>query len=298
MLISKETCAGIPLYYFHKAEIYPQLFYQASIQKEFSMPRTIKARAINEATRPSMWSGDVCPHVEMRHLNDRAIAAGRRLFIQGHPDLAKEVAAENDEQFLTQLGVLRRGKITNAGVLLFGKPESDAFLAPATARICLRRKNSSGKTEHLRFGCPLILSAQDVINCLPLESYDRPSLVEALTNAIAHQEYLEGHGIDITETDHDISIRNAGVFEVPPKAYALRLTQAVNCLRNPALVRLLIGLSSMSSVERGIAVSYLHHLDQGLPPPSYKTKNGFVKVTLHSANGLHRACTTVHQRNL
>ena len=83
-----------------------------------------KARMI--WTRGSDWSAEVCEQARLDDLDPNALVKAREQFVVKHPAQADEVKGWNDATFLNKARILRQGAVTNAALLLLGRPESSA----------------------------------------------------------------------------------------------------------------------------------------------------------------------------
>ncbi len=251
---------------------------------------------INRLCPPADWSGEPCPEASLDSLDAEALRVGREKFKAKHPTLAALVDAEDDLQFLARLRLVTHGKITNGAVILFGKDQSDALLRPAISRITWVLKDHLGVPKsYEHFDCPLMLTAEKAVNCIrilkvpylkegsmtpsELPQYDRWVLREALANAIAHQDYLQGHRITITEREDEVTFTNYGSFL--PGSIEEVLTHGVSedLVRNRALAHAMVHLQLMENVGSGIPKMFLSQRERLFPMPEFDFSNGTVNVT-------------------
>src|SRR5690625_4355466 len=81
------------------------------------------------------WSGQIIPDATIDDLDEEAIDFARKQYILKHPKLINEIQNWDNEKFLDKAKVTIKGKITHTSILLLGKPESEPYISPATARI-------------------------------------------------------------------------------------------------------------------------------------------------------------------
>ena len=130
------------------------------------------------------------------------------------------------ETFLARARLTRDGQITRAAILLVGKPESAHLLSPHPAQLTWRLEGEERAYEH--FGPPLLLTTSDLyrrirniqIRLLPEEAllpieqakYDHRVVLEALHNAIAHQDFTRNGRVVVTERPDRLVFENEGGF--------------------------------------------------------------------------------------
>ncbi|MBK5257136.1 MAG: hypothetical protein JJE39_13985 [Vicinamibacteria bacterium] len=129
--------------------------------------------------------------------------------------------------FLNKARLTVRGAVTNAAILLLGKPESATLLSPAVAKISWILKDADNRElDYEHFGPPFLLQVDRVLarirnliirtlprgTLFPLEitQYEPWVLREALNNAIAHQDYGLRGRINVVETPSSVLLTNVG----------------------------------------------------------------------------------------
>ena len=119
---------------------------------------------------------------------------------------------------LRKMGFLVHGHITNAAIVLLGRPESTVFLGGAAPRITWTLYASDGRVEtYEHFDPPFILQVDKVLGKIRNEryryfdsrvtlfptlanKYDPEVIRELLHNAIAHQDYRNSGKINVLNT--------------------------------------------------------------------------------------------------
>ena len=119
---------------------------------------------IRNQTPQDDWSVNVCEGATLADLDHRRSPLHGRNTGKAS-DLAEEVDEWDDSSFLARAHVCRRGKITNAALILLGKGEAVHLLSPAIAHITwvLRDQNEVG-IDYAHFGPPLILAVDRVFD--------------------------------------------------------------------------------------------------------------------------------------
>ena len=67
------------------------------------------------------WTGNTVPDADIRSFDPEAVRAIRATYISEHPENRDEISAMDDTTFLSHIGVLKRGKVTIASMILLGK---------------------------------------------------------------------------------------------------------------------------------------------------------------------------------
>ncbi len=205
---------------------------------------------------------------------------------------------ENPEQALQNLGLLSDGRLTNAGVLLFGKRPQRLF-PQAQVRIGIFRGTQILDSHDFqgtlweqlegamaRFRQVLKVSFEIKVEEATLEGLQRKevweypleALREALINALIHRDYTIPADIQIKIHEDRLEIWNAG--ELPP---FLRLDDLRgphrSVLRNPLIAQ---AFYFAGLIERwGTGTTRIIELcrRQGLPEPEFQHQQGGFLVT-------------------
>lgn len=200
--------------------------------------------------------------------------------------------------FLNRARITINGKITNAAILLLGKPESEHFISPAQARITWILKDRDGvEKDYEHFSCPIILSAQQVFqkirnnkyrymqegSLFPEEvlQYDPYSIREALNNCIAHQDYTMGGKINVVESeDGFLTFKNAGDFIPGSIENVIKSDAPESVYRNPFLVAAMVNLNMIDSVGSGIKRLFDIQRNRYFPLPEFDLTRHSVTLTI------------------
>ncbi|MFZ8846320.1 MAG: ATP-binding protein [Candidatus Hydrothermia bacterium] len=182
-------------------------------------------------------------------------------------------------------------KITNAGILLFGKEPQKRFIS-ATVRVG-RFKNSTHIVDTVVIEGNLFKQVEEVMNAIKKhlnvrfeikgvarqDVWDYPlgALREAVINALIHRDYLSPAEIQIKIYDDSIWIWNPG--KLPPQIKLEELKKEHSSYpRNPLIANAfyLAGFIERwgSGTERMVQLC----MEQGLPEPEYKEEFGGFSV--------------------
>jgi ATP-dependent DNA helicase RecG len=102
-----------------------------------------------------------------------------------------------------------------------------------------------------------------------VRKYDRASILEAIHNAIAHQDYKMNSRISVEEYKNKWVFINAGDFFVGnPLDYVLAHRSA-NSYRNDLLVKFMVNLGMIDTIGSGVQYMYQRQAENYLPLPDY-----------------------------
>ena len=181
--------------------------------------------------RPNLvkdWSSEVVPYATFDDLDDHAIQVAREGFIEKHSRRfsAAEVNGWDKKTFLDRARLTLNGCITRTTMLLVGKELSAHLLTPNPAEMLWKLEGEERASEV--FYPPFLLSTSDLYSrirnvqvrilpegmLLPREvpKYKDQSVLEALHNCIAHQDYTRNGRIVVTEYVDRLEFENLGAF--------------------------------------------------------------------------------------
>jgi ATP-dependent DNA helicase RecG len=211
------------------------------------------------------------------------------------------VDAPDGERLLTARGLAAGGKLTVAGLLLFGShPERE--IPSAQVRICrfrgTRREVGSQQNlaDDLRCEGPiphlLHQAAQRIREWQPTRRaltasgrFDDVGLVpddawlEGLVNAVVHRAYnIHGDHIHVNIYDDRIDIESPGRF--PGLADPTRPLEITRYARNPRIARVCTDLRITQELGEGIRRMFLEMRKSGLADPLYRQTPASVILTL------------------
>lgn len=219
--------------------------------------------------RQSDWSSQICQNAGIDDLDPDAIKKARDQFTIKSPGQAERLASWDDITFLNKARLCVKGKITNAAIILLGKPESAVLIAPAVVKISWILKDAQNKElDYEHFGPPFILQVDRILDrvrnltlrTLPsgtlfpkeLSQYDPWVLREALHNSIAHQDYRLKGRINFVETPDHILISNVGSFLPGDVEKVIRQDAPSEIYRNPFLSEAMVQLNMIDTQGDGI----------------------------------------------
>lgn len=259
-----------------------------------------KLDEIRAQTLATDWTAVVVPSATIDHLDPAAIARARQGFTERYsPRIrAEDVAAWDDATFLARARLTRDGGITRAALLLLGADTSTHLLSPHPAQLTWKLVGQESAYRHFRL--PFLLNATELasqirnvqIRLLPpneliyreISKYDERSILEALYNCIAHQDYTKDSRVIVTEyVDQLVFVSVGEFFDGEPVDYALD-ERTPRKYRNPFLVEAMTELNLIDHMGYGIHRMVQDQVRRFLPLPDYDlSEPGEVKLTISGA---------------
>lgn len=247
------------------------------------------------------WSSKIIDKATISDLDPDALKLAREKFKEKSTKASfyQEIDHWDDVVFLNKAKITIGGKITNTAIILLGKEESSHFLLPAVAEITWKLETEEKAYEH--FGIPLLLNTTDVLQHIrnlkykffpdnellstTVNKYDTRSILEALNNCIAHQDYSLHSRIILTEKVDKLIFSNAGSFyEGKPDDYT-EGEKTPDRYRNTWLAHAMVNLSMIDRLGYGIHTMYLAQRNRFFPLPDYlvsETQRVILQIYGHS----------------
>ncbi len=238
------------------------------------------------------WTGNVVNGLDVRSLDPGAIRAARAIYCERFPDKAEECQTWDDTTFLTRANVFKRGKVTIASLILLGK--ANVGILPGSVCIRWRLLDPDGTLMDSRtFSGPLLLASTQAVSMVrnwtcrigsrdhvrQVSAYRNSALMEAVRNAISHQDYSLGGTIDVIERESEsVEIVSRGSF--PSRSPESFLTGPVQTkpIRNAHLVSAMAGLGVVPASSTGIRSMYLAQASRRFPMPDFHILDDRVSV--------------------
>lgn len=232
------------------------------------------------------WSALICKEATTADLDPDALTKAREVFIQKHGDRipAATIRSWDEATFLDKAKLTSNGRITQATLLLLGRPQSTVFLSPAVAEMSWKLEGPELAYEH--FHPPFLLTTsllfQRIRNLrlsflpanqlIPIDvsKYDQRIVLEALHNCIAHQDYSRCERILVIERQGEIVFQNAGnFFDGTPREYVLH-NRTPTRYRNRFLAEAMVQLRMIDTMGFGIReIMFRGQANRYLPMPDY-----------------------------
>lgn len=246
------------------------------------------------------WTEVIVPEATIDHLDPDALRRAREGFADQHRNRLTrgEVESWTNEQFLARAKLTKDGHITRAALLLVGRYTATHLLSPHMCEISWRLIGQEEAYEH--FSLPFLTSATELysrirnvqIRLLPpdeliyreISKYDQRSVLEALYNCIAHQDYRQNARVIVTEFTDRLEFISVGEFyDGHPEEY-VRETRSPRRYRNLFLVEAMTRLNLIDHIGYGVRRLHNSQVERYLPLPDYDlTTPTEVKLTLYGA---------------
>lgn len=279
----------VVLFEVHPAFDGPVKFYgKAYVRDGTSKTELVKYREKERAiwNRRVDWSAQVCEQATLDDLEPEAIGKARHEYATKFPRQAEELAGWDDATFLNKAKLTIHGAVTNAALLLLGRAESSALLAPAVARISWMLKNEHNEElDYEHFGPPFLVNVDKVLarvrnltvrelpdgTLFPVEltQYDPWVIREALHNCIAHQDYGLRGRVQVVETPDSLLLTNVGGFLPGRVETVIEQDAPLEIYRNPFLAEAMVNLNMIDTQGGGIKRMFQKQRQRFFPMPDY-----------------------------
>ncbi|PKL85701.1 MAG: transcriptional regulator [Ignavibacteriae bacterium HGW-Ignavibacteriae-1] len=231
------------------------------------------------------WSAKIIDQASINDLDKDALKVAKEKFKERSSSSSYYSEIDNWDEltFLDKAKITINGKITNTAIILLGKEESSHFLLPYIAEITWKLETEEKAYEHL--GTPLFLNTTKVLQNIrninykffpdnellstTVNKYDTRSILEAIHNCIAHQNYSLHSRILVTEKIDKLIFSNAGsFFEGFPEEYS-NGEKTPERYRNQWLANAMVNLGMIDRLGYGIHTMYLAQRNRFFPLPDY-----------------------------
>lgn len=231
------------------------------------------------------WSAQIVEGAQHNWLDAEAIRKAREGYKQRYPEYADECDLWEDRVFLDRAKLTVNGQITRTTLLLLGKDEYQPYVGHIAQIVW--KLNTGDELAGDIYSIPFLLATNHLLGrirnyrfkiyphntLIPHElwKYDTKSILEALNNCIAHQDYSRNSRIIVTETKDELIFQNAGrFFSGSYEQYISGNTTPQN-YRNPFLVRAMVNIKMIDTQGLGIHNIFLSQRNRSLPMPDYVT---------------------------
>ncbi len=244
------------------------------------------------------WSAEICSQATIDDLNSEAIVAARRNFRDKNRNkyFAGEIDSWSNTTLLDKAKLTKNGAITRACLLLLGREEAAYHLEPAVAQITWKLEGTEQAYEH--FSPPFLLTTSECYarirntmqkldvpgQLVPFEvpKYEKWVVLEAMHNAIAHQDYRQQARIIVAERPDRLVFESAGdFFEGGLEDYTLR-EKTPERYRNRFLADAMVNVNMIDTMGYGIRRMFQEQRKRFYPLPDFNLSTpGKVIVTIH-----------------
>jgi ATP-dependent DNA helicase RecG len=239
------------------------------------------------------WTGNVVQAADLRSFDPEAVRAVRATYVSEHSDERDAVAGMDDYEFLSKAGVLKRGKVTVASMILLGK--ASERILPQTVCVRWRLLDIDGsEVESRTIGGSMVLAIRKVASIISnstvkiddgngpvfVSTYRVASLTEAMFNALQHQDYTLGGTIEVIERENEsVTIASKGSFPaVQPESFVRGQNQTM-ASRNSFLIKAMTDIGLVTNSGAGIRNLYMSQMHKHFPLPRFVITDDSVSVT-------------------
>lgn len=240
------------------------------------------------------WSAQVVDGALVSDLDETALQVAREKFKEKNASQSwkHEVDRWDALTFLYKCKLASNGGITRAALLLLGRPEAIRLLSPHPAQITWKLETEDRSYEH--FGPPFILSTTEVSKRIrnitqrlfpanqllgvDIQKYDTLTILEALHNCIAHQDYERCERIAVIETPDRLTFENAGAFIDGTAEDYLNGKRMPRRYRNAWLAQAMVEVKMIDTVGYGIHRMTTSQRSRYLPLPDYSRSSAVTVV--------------------
>ena len=231
------------------------------------------------------WSAKIIEHATVNDLDESAVQLARTKFKEKshNQPFYSEIDNWDTITLLDKARITINGKITNTAILLLGKSESIHYILPAVAEISWKLDTEEKAYEH--FAPPLLINTTNLLKQIrnvkykffpsnelistEVNKYDTRVILEALHNAIAHQDYSANSRVLVIEKIDKLIFSNAGSFyDGSPEEYILG-DKTPEKYRNTWLTKAMVNLNMIDTVGYGIHTMYVEQRKRFFPLPDY-----------------------------
>lgn len=229
------------------------------------------------------WSAQIIENATINDLDKDAIEIAKEGYKERYPDFAEELTLWNDIVFLDRAGLTQEGRITRTAMLLLGRPDR-AYKLDYVAEMVWKCFQDDEVYSEI-FTIPYIKTTTDLLHkirnyrfkiypkdsLIPAEvwKYDTRSILEAIHNCIAHQDYVKDERIIVTEEKNILLFENAGSFFDGSFDVYVFGTKTPKKYRNSFLRKAMVNIKMIDAQGYGIHKMFVNQKDRFLPMPSY-----------------------------
>lgn len=246
------------------------------------------------------WTAAVLPQATVNDLEPAALARAREGFAERYRNrlTREQIEAWSIEEFLDKAKLTTDGQLTRTAILLLGKYTSTHLLSPYMPEITWHLRGQEEAYEH--FSLPWLTSTTALYTRIrnvqirllspheliyrEIPKYDQLSVLEALYNCIAHQDYRQRSRILVTEYPDRLELISVGQFyDGQPEDY-VRGTRSPRLYRNPFLVEAMTHLNLIDHMGFGVRRLHTAQVERYLPLPDYDlSAEGEVHLAIYGA---------------
>lgn len=245
------------------------------------------------------FSEEICEKAHIKDLDEEAIKILKDKYALKQKNPA--FRSLSNKQALSDLGLIKGKKVTNAAVLLVGKENVIDRLFPQ-AKVMLEFRNHEtqiGFDNRMAFGKPFYKMIDEVWSAINLRNgyfpvregayiglssipfFNEDVIREVLNNAFAHRDYRRNSEIVIKMYPTRLDVINAGGF---PQGVTLEnLLTVPSTPRNRLIADVMSKTGLVERSGQGMDKIFLFTLSEGKPAPDYSHSDDFTVTAILSS---------------
>jgi ATP-dependent DNA helicase RecG len=242
------------------------------------------------------WSGETAEGVTKDDLDPVEIARARNVLRRFRPQ--SELLRVDDDSLLVGLGAVRRGLVTRAGLLLFGRDQVLSDLCPQHQLHYVYQTSETKASRNDSYRCALLQVLERVEQAftgpanpeqevsvglfkLRIPAFPVDAVREAVLNAVTHRDYSDPGEVLVRHTLRELVITNPGGFLAGITTKNILRHEPVP--RNRALAEAFEKLGLVERAGMGRRRIFIPFLEFGKRKPEYESDGG--RVTLRLFDG-------------
>jgi len=219
---------------------------------------------------------------------------------------------KNITMVLEDISVLKYGRLTNAGDVMFGTNPALRYPQIRSKAVCyISEKTDNSYLDMKSFEGPLVVMLDELLkfilrnisresvfstnNIQRIDEYIYPiaAIREGLVNAFAHRDYsYYTGGVSVSIYPQRLEIWNSGSLPDGVTIDEIGIKQ-ISVLRNPDIAHVLYLRGFMEKLGRGSEMIRKSCLDKGLPAPKWISDKNGVKLTFYATKVTTEVATEV-----
>lgn len=280
ILVKIPSSKGEPTLYNEKAYV--------RIGEDKTSLKNLSSEQIRKIYNSSIdWSALTSDSATINDLDEFALKKAREKFKEKRENSSylKEIDTWDNKTFLSKAGVMINEKITNAALILLGKRESIQYLKNYSNAEISWRLETIEENAYEHFYPPFLLSTSELWKRIrntkyklfpanellsrEVNKYDEETILEAIYNCIAHQDYFLNSRIIVREKADKLIFENAGnFFSGKAEDYVTGEKIAYNH-RNLCLTNAMVNFGMIDKIGFGIRKMFLGQRNKYFPLPDY-----------------------------
>jgi ATP-dependent DNA helicase RecG len=243
------------------------------------------------------WSAQIVEGLTPADLDAVEIARARNRIRDKDP--GSILLTLSDKDFLAGLGVTRGGRVTNAGLVLFGREDQLRDLCPQSQvhYVYQISDTSVARNDQMRLA---LLNVLELIETsfsgaanpeqelsvgffkVRIPAFPLDVVREAILNAVTHRDYTVSEEVFIKHQLHELTVSSPGSFIGGITPYNILRHDPV--ARNKTLADALLKMRLVESAGTGARRMFSTILQYGKRAPEYEADEWRVKLCIHDGN--------------